>query len=76
MDNFREKSVNDNLLNNKNLAHINSNIDIDIKAKLNLNKDMTNSKFYEENSEINIKDLFQHVHDQIICKRLTRKILK
>lgn len=76
MDDSIEKGANDNLLGNKNPVHINSNIDIDIEAKLNLNKNITNGNLYKENSEINIKNLFQYVQDQIIYKRLTRKNLK
>lgn len=37
---------------------------------------MTSNDFYEKNSEINIKDLFQQVKDQTICKRLTKEVFK
>ncbi len=62
-DNSIEKGISDNLLDNdllndNNLAFINRNIDIDTKAKLNLNEDITNSNFHKENSSINIEDLF------------------
>lgn len=62
-DNSIEKGISDNLLDNdllndNNLALINRNIDIDTKAKLNLNEDITNSNFHKENSRINIEDLF------------------
>lgn len=63
-DNSVEKSANDNLLNDNfsgddlldgnSLAHINSNIDMNIKAKSNSDKDMIGSNFLEENSGINI----------------------
>ncbi len=49
----------DNLLGDDSPAYINSNINIDIKAKLNPDEDITGNNFLEKNSGINIKDLFQ-----------------
>lgn len=65
-----------NLLGDKNLAHINSNINMDTKAKLNLDKDMSGGNFLEKNFGINIENLFQQVWKQIACKRLTKEVLK
>ncbi len=52
--------LDDNPLGDNSPAYINSNIDIDIKAKLNPNEDMTGDNLLDENSGINtIEDLFQ-----------------
>ena len=51
----------DDLLDNNNSAHIDSNINMDTKAKLNSDKDMTGNNLLEKNSGINIEDLFQQV---------------
>lgn len=50
--------LDDDLLGNDSPAYIDSNINIDTKAKLNLNKNMTGNNFSEENYRINIEDLF------------------
>lgn len=55
------KSAEDNLLGNNNPANIDSNIDINTKTKLHLGKNMTYGNFLEENSGINIKNLFPQV---------------
>ncbi len=54
-DNF----LGNNLLDDDSPTYIDSNINIDTKAKLNSVEDMTSDKLLEENSEINIEDLFQ-----------------
>lgn len=66
----------DDLLGDNSPIHINSNIDIDTKAKLNLDKDITDENLLKKNSGINIEDLFQQVRDQTTCKRLTRDVPK
>ncbi len=53
----------DNLLGNDpldddSLAYIDSDIDMDTKAKLNPDEDMTDDNRLEKNSGINIEDLF------------------
>lgn len=53
--------VDDNLLADDNLALIDSNSNIDIKAKSNTDKEMTGNNLHKVNFEINIKDLFQYV---------------
>ena len=50
-----------NLLGNNSPAHIDSNTNMDTKAKSNPNEDMTGNNFLEKNSEINIKNLFQKI---------------
>lgn len=66
----------DELLGDNSLAHINSDIDMDTEAKSNPDKDMISSNLLEENSEINIEDLFQQVWDQTACKKLTKDVLE
>ncbi len=68
-DDSIEEDVGDDLLGNNLLgdnplvddspAYINSDINIDTKAKSNPNEDMTSHNILEENSRINIEDLFQ-----------------
>ena len=53
--------LDDDLLNDNSSVYINSNININIEAKSNPDKDMTGNNFLKENSGINIKDLFQQV---------------
>lgn len=48
----------DVLLSDNNLVHIDSNIDIDTKAKSNHDEDMIGNKLLEENPGINIKNMF------------------
>ncbi len=70
-DDSVEESADDNLLDNNLLdddllgdnspAHTDSNIDMDTKVKSNPDEDMTSNNFLEENSGINIEDLFQQV---------------
>ncbi len=71
----------DNLLGDDPLSddsptYINSNINMDTEAKSNPDEDMTGDNLLEENSGINIEDLFQQVQDQTACKRLTRDVLE
>ena len=66
--------LSDNLLGDNNPAHIDSNINMDTKAKSNLNKDMIGNNLLEENSGINVENLFQQVQDQTTYKRLIRDI--
>ena len=51
--------LSDDPLSNNSLIYINSNINMDSKAKLNFDENMTNNNLLEKNSGINIKDLFQ-----------------
>ena len=53
--------LSDDLLDDNNPVHINSNINIDIKAKSNFDKNMTSGNLLKDNSKINIEDLFQWV---------------
>ena len=70
---FVEKSASNNLLGNdllsndllgndllgdNSFAYIDSNIDMDTKAKSNSDEDMTGNNLLKENSGINIEDLF------------------
>ncbi len=67
-DSSVEKDAGDNLLGDdllgddplgdNNPTYVDSNIDIDIEAKSNPDKDMIGNNFLEENSGINIKDPF------------------
>ncbi len=66
----------DDPLSDDSHAHIDSDIDIDTEAKLNPDEDMTGDNLLEENSGINIKDLFQQVRDQTAYERLTRDVLE
>ncbi len=66
----------DDLLGNNSHAYIDSNIDMDTEAKLNLDKDMTGDNLLKENSGINIEDLFQQVRDQATYEWLTRDVLE
>ncbi len=76
-----DNSLGDNLLGDDPLGdgssvHIDSNINMDTEAKSNPDEDMTDDNLLEENSGINIEDLFQQVRDQTACKRLTRDVLE
>ncbi len=53
--------LNDDLLSDDSPTYIDSDIDMDTKAKSNLDEDMTGNKVLKKNSGINIKDLFQQV---------------
>ena len=58
---------------------IDGDVDMDTKAKSNLddNKTGKNDKdFYKNDPIINIEDLFQQVQDQTQCERLTREVLE
>ncbi len=66
----------DDPLSDNSLAHIDTNIDMDTEAKSNPDEDMTGNNLLEENSGINIEDLFQQVRDQTACERLTRDVLE
>lgn len=57
-DNLLDDNLLDNdLLGDNSLAYIDSNIDINIEAKSNLDKNMTGNNLLEKNSKININDL-------------------
>lgn len=63
-----EESIGDNLwsddlLDDNNSAHIDSNIDINLEAKSNFDKNITGGNLLKDNSEINIEHLFQRVWD-------------
>ncbi len=58
-DLFGDNLLGDNPLGNDSPAHINSNIDMDTEAKSNPDEDMTGVNLLEENSGINIENLFQ-----------------
>ncbi len=68
--------LDDDPLSDDSPAHINSNIDMDTKAKSNPDEDMTGDNLLEENSGINIEELFQQVRDQTIYEKFTRDILE
>lgn len=51
--------LSDNLLGDNNSTYIDSNNDMDIKIKSNLDKHMTSGKLLKKNSGINVEDLFQ-----------------
>lgn len=48
-------------MSDNNPTHIDSNIDMDIEAKFNADKDMTGGNLHKKNSEIHIENLFQQV---------------
>lgn len=75
-DSLGDNWLGDDLLGNNNPVYIDSNINIDIKTKSNLDEDMTDSNLLEELFGINIKNLFQQVRDQTVCKKLTREVLE
>lgn len=50
-----EKGADDDLLHDNNLIYIDNNINIDTKAKLNPDKEMTSDNLYKKNSEIKTK---------------------
>ncbi len=50
--------LDNNLLGDNSSTYINSDINIDSKAKSNLDENVTNDNFQEENSVINIENLF------------------
>ena len=59
-NNFLYDNLLDNdLLGDNSPAHIDNDININTKVKLNLDEDMTGNNFLEKDSGINIKDLFQ-----------------
>ncbi len=58
-DSLGDNLLGDDLLSDDSLAHIDSDIDMDTEAKLNPDEDMTGNNLLEENSGINIEDLFQ-----------------
>lgn len=75
-NNLIDESAGGNLLGNNNLAYINSDIHINTKVKSNLDENMTGDNLHKKYSEMNIKNLFQQIRDQILCERLTREVLK
>ncbi len=75
-DSLSDNSLGDDPLTDDSPTHIDSDIDIDTEVKSNPNDDMTGDNLLEENSGINIKDLFQQVRNQTTCKRLTRDVLE
>ncbi len=58
-----DDSLADNLLGDNSPAHIDSNINIDTKAKSNPDENMTDNNLLEKNSGINNEDSFQQVQD-------------
>lgn len=58
MSGLIEKYVDNNLWGDNNPIHVNSNINIDNKAKFNPDKKITGNNSHEKNSKINIEDLF------------------
>ena len=54
------------MLRNNSPAYIDSNINMDTKAKSNPDEDMTDKNLLKENSRINIEDLFQQFQDPTI----------
>lgn len=46
LNNLIKKDVGNNLLGDNNFIHINNNIDINTKAKSNLDEDMTDKNLY------------------------------
>lgn len=57
-DDSTEKYTDNNLLGDNNLKYIDNNIDMDVKAKSNLDEDMTGGNLHKKNSGINIENLF------------------
>ncbi len=74
-DSLGDDLLGDDPLSDDSPAHIDSDIDMDTEAKSNPDEDMTGDNLLEENSGINIEDLFQQVRDQTSCERLTRDVL-
>ncbi len=58
-DSLGNNLFDDGLLDDNNPAHIDSNIDMDTKAKSNFDEDLIGDNLLEENSGINIENLFQ-----------------
>ncbi len=58
-DSLGDDSLGDNPLSDNSPAYIDSDIDMDTKVKSNPDEDMTSDNLFEENSGINIEDLFQ-----------------
>lgn len=58
LDDSIEECTNDNLLDDNNLVYIDSNINMDIEAKFNSNKNITGGNLYKKNPEINNDDMF------------------
>lgn len=59
--------------------YIDDNVDMDTKAKSNLDENMTSKNdddLCKNNPVTNIKELFQQVWNQTSCERLTKKVLK
>ncbi len=62
-DSLGDDSLGDDPLGDNNFAHIDSDIDMDTETKSNPNENMTDNNLLEENSGINIENLFQQVRD-------------
>ncbi len=58
-DSLGDNLLGDNPLNDDSPAHIDSDIDMDTEANSNPDEDITGDNLLEENSGINIEDLFQ-----------------
>lgn len=65
-----------NLLENGNFIHINSNFNLKIKAISNNNKITASDNLYKKYSGINIEKLILRVWDQTVYERLIKKLLK